>query len=201
MAEDQLTKSSNDGLSLLVIGGSAGSLTVVLQMLPYFEKIEIAVIVVFHRKAGDAQTVVDLFSSRTTYEVKEIDDKDTLRTKAIFIAPPEYHVLIEKDNTLTLDDSERVNYSRPSIDITFESASEVFGNRMACMLLSGANADGVAGLKIAQRRRASVIIQDPSTAEVSYMPEQAMDAVKPDFIYNPAANAELFDYLASLIKG
>jgi two-component system, chemotaxis family, protein-glutamate methylesterase/glutaminase len=198
MAKDQLGSAIQDSVSLVVIGGSAGSLSVVLQMLPYFERVKVAVIVVFHRKSGDDQTIVELFSSRTGYEVKEIDDKDILRPNCIFIAPPEYHVLVEKDGALTLDYSERINFSRPSIDITFESASDVFGNRMACILLSGANADGVEGLRIARKRGAMIIIQDPATAEVSYMPEQAMATVTPDFIIRPSSLPDLFALLQKL---
>src|SRR5690349_17066021 len=132
---------------VLVIGGSAGSLNKVLKLIPRFKKeMALAVIMIFHRKSGDDKTLPEVLSTRTDFEVKEIEDKDDIVPGMIYLAPPDYHVLVEKDGTLTLDDSEKINYSRPSIDVTFETASEVYGASTICMLLSGANADGVAGL-------------------------------------------------------
>ena len=123
---------------LLVIGGSAGSLTMVLKIIPEFTTgMDIAVVIIFHRKSSDDSVLLDVLSNKTSFTVKEIDDKDKIQPGVIYIAPADYHVLIENDGTLTLDDSEKVNFSRPSIDVTFESAAEVYGSQLACMLLSG----------------------------------------------------------------
>src|SRR5687768_6184002 len=97
---------------LLVIGGSAGSLLMVWKLLPLLKKeMNIAIVVVFHRKQTDDTMLVDMFSSRTEYAVKEADDKDELTPGTIFIAPADYHLLIEKNKTLTLDASEKIHYS------------------------------------------------------------------------------------------
>lgn len=169
---------------VLVIGGSAGSLNNVLKLIPRLKKeMALAVIMIFHRKSGDDKTLLDVLSTRTDFDVKEIEDKDEILPGVIYLAPPDYHVLVEKNNTLTLDDSEKLNYSRPSIDATFETASEVYGTATICMLLSGANADGVAGLAFAKKHNAFIIIQDPVTAEAPYMPQHALDAVKADVIW------------------
>src|SRR5689334_4279914 len=137
---------------LVVIGGSAGSLAVVLNILPHLKKeMNICVIVIFHRKSTDDTGLVEMFSHRTEVEVREIGDKDELTPGVLYLAPADYHVLIEKDKTLTLDDSEKVNYSRPSIDVTFECAAEVYHDKLLCVLLSGANADGVNGLIAAKK--------------------------------------------------
>lgn len=181
-----------DSIELLVIGGSAGSLSVVLKMLPFFKHIQVPVIIIFHRKATDDQTLLDLLTSRTEYFVKEADDKDELQPNVIYIAPAEYHLLIENNRSLTLDDSEKINYSRPSIDVTFESASEVYKEKLACVLLSGANADGVTGLEAAKKRGSIIIVQDPSTAEAPFMPQKAIEALLPDFILTPDNLKELF---------
>lgn len=170
---------------LIVIGGSAGSLSMVLRILPYLDvSLHIPIVTVFHRKSDDT-TLTEVLSSRTRFDVKEIEDKAGILPNVFYVAPADYHVLIEKDYTFTLDDSEKVNYSRPSIDVTFESAADAYGANLTCILLSGANADGVNGLKIAKQKGSSIIIQDPASAEVPYMPQQAMANVTPDYILRP----------------
>jgi two-component system chemotaxis response regulator CheB len=114
----------------------------------------------------------------------------------IYLAPADYHVLIERDHTITLDDSEKINFSRPSIDVTFESAAEIYGSSLLCMLLSGANADGVSGLQAARKKGAYIIVQDPATAEVSYMPRQAVENVSVDLLLNEKNLTELPKLLA-----
>jgi len=170
---------------LIVIGGSAGSLSMVLRILPYLDvSLHIPIVTVFHRKSDDT-TLTEVLSSRTRFDVKEIEDKAGILPNVFYVAPADYHVLIEKDYTFTLDDSEKVNYGRPSIDVTFESAADAYGANLTCILLSGANADGVNGLKIAKQKGSSIIIQDPASAEVPYMPQQAMAHVTPDYILRP----------------
>ena len=85
-----------------------------------------------------------------------------------------FHLLIEKDFTFSLDYSEKVNYSRPSIDVTFQSAADVFGENLVCLLLSGSNADGVNGLISVKKNGGTTWAQSPESAQVSYMPEQAI---------------------------
>lgn len=183
---------------VLVIGGSAGSLNKVLKLIPRLkEGMALAIIMIFHRKSGDDKTLLDVLSTRTDFEVKEIEDKDEIVSGMIYLASPDYHVLVEKDGTLTLDDSEKLNYSRPSIDVTFETASEVYGSSCICMLLSGANADGVAGLVFAKKHQAFIIIQDPTTAEAPYMPQHALDAVKADLIWGNENMEEVMRVMGS----
>lgn len=183
---------------VLVIGGSAGSLNKVLKLIPRLKsEMALAVIMIFHRKSGDDKTLLDVLSTRTEFKVKEIEDKDEIVSGMIYLAPPDYHVLVEKDGTLTLDDSEKLNYSRPSIDATFETASEVYGPTSICMLLSGANADGVAGLVFAKKHQAFIIIQDPTTAEAPYMPQHALDVVKADLIWDEENIVEVITSLVT----
>ncbi len=139
---------------MLAIGGSAGSLEFIIRTLPLFwTSLGIAVIIVLHRKSNGDSTLTNLLATRTSLVVKEVEEKESILPGVIYIAPPDYHVLIEKDYTFSLDYSEKVNYSRPSIDITFESAADVYGQRLACLLLSGSNADGVAGMKAVKAGR------------------------------------------------
>ncbi|MEJ1240783.1 chemotaxis protein CheB [Chryseolinea sp. T2] len=170
---------------LLVIGGSAGALQTVMEITSAIRSTSgLSIIVVLHRKPSEDDVLVSLLAAKSDFEVKEVDDKDDLKPGYIFIAPPDYHVLIEKDRTLSLDDSEKVNFSRPSIDVTFESAAEIVGERLICVLLSGANADGVAGLVTAKEKGAFIVVQDPSDSEFPVMPQQAVDQVSVDMLLN-----------------
>ena len=135
--------------------------------------------------------IIDVLSGRTEYTVKEADDKDELLPGTIYLAPADYHVLIEKDKTVTLDDSEKINFSRPSIDVAFEAAAEVYGKSLVCLLLSGANSDGVLGLKAAKKLGAFIAVQDPLTAEVPFMPKEAMENVNVDLVMNEKSMKKL----------
>ena len=168
---------------LLVIGGSAGSLEVLLAILPFLKKgLDFAIIIVMHRKNNNDSMLTTLLASKTKWKVKEAEEKEHILAGTIYIAPSDYHLLIENDLTISLDDSEKINYSRPSIDVTFECAAGVYGSSLVCILLSGANADGVDGLKTVKSKNGMVIVQDPATAEVSFMPQQAIDRVSVDKI-------------------
>lgn len=172
---------------LVVIGGSSGSLDVLLHLLPGLKgDIDYPIVIVLHRKSSSDSILSDLLSTRTTLKVKEIEEKEMLTAGVIYIAPGDYHVLFEKDHTFSLDYSEKINYSRPSIDASFESAADIFGGALTCILLSGANADGSEGFRHAKSKNATLIAQLPSTADVPYMPEQAINNAPVDHIFNVA---------------
>lgn len=159
----------------LIIGGSAGSLDVLLRVLPHLKPdIGFPIIIVVHRKQGTDSLLTDLLAYRTPLHVKEVDEKEKIMAGNIYIAPSDYHLLIEKDFTFSLDYSEKVNYSRPSIDVTFHSAADTYGKGLVCLLLSGSNADGVVGLISAKTYGGITLVQDPASAQVTYMPEQAI---------------------------
>lgn len=180
---------------LLVIGGSAGSLEVVLQVVSRLAKLHVPIVLVMHRKNTNDNLLADLLSGKTTSKVHEIEDKEHIQNNCIYLAPPDYHVLFEKNNTCSLDASEKVNYSRPSIDIAFESAALVYGATLVCILLSGANADGIEGLKKVKKRGGMLVVQNPKTAIVPYMPQQAILNTPVDVIINPAEMAEFINHL------
>ncbi|MBW8687822.1 chemotaxis protein CheB [Chitinophaga rhizophila] len=166
---------------LLVIGGSAGSLNVLLQLLPTLDpRWPLAMIIVLHRKNDNDALLAELLSAKTLLPVKDAEEKDVLAPGSIYIAPSDYHLLIEPDGSLTLDASEKVHYSRPSIDVTFMSAAEVFTNRLYCILLSGANVDGAEGLQTVRELGGFTAVQDPTEAEVSFMPKYALNTVGVD---------------------
>ena len=180
----------------IVIGGSAGSLEVLLKILPLLKaNLRFTLIIVLHRKAGADEILTDLFSGRTKLPVREAQEKEVIKKGVIYLAPSDYHLLIEKSGTFSLDHSEKINYSRPSIDVTFESAADVFKDKTIGILLSGANADGVAGLKRIKNMGGRVVIQDPATAKVPYMPEQAKLQVKYDALLGQEALADWINNL------
>lgn len=167
----------------LIIGGSAGSLEVLLRVFPAVRAdLPFPVVIVVHRKQGTDFLLADLISKKANLRVKEIEEKEQILPTTIYIAPSDYHLLIEKDLTFSLDHSEKINYSRPSIDVTFQSAAEVYTEDLVCLLLSGSNSDGVNGLITVGSYGGETAVQDPESAQVDYMPAQAIARTRIDQI-------------------
>lgn len=176
---------------VIVIGGSAGSLEVILQLtnrLPLFSTAIIIILV--HRKADNDSILENLIAHTTLYPVKEVEDKDAIVPGTIYIAPPDYHLLVENKHFFSLDTSEKVHFSRPSIDVTFESVAETFTDQVMGILLSGANADGAAGLTRIKELGGHTLVQSPESAEMSIMPQQAINRNIVDSIVEPAQISE-----------
>ncbi|MCI9844832.1 chemotaxis protein CheB [Flavobacterium pectinovorum] len=194
MEKDQI----NPDFKVLIIGGSAGSLNALMQILPQLPVIKtLAVVIVLHRKSTDDQTLEELIKLKVRSNVKPVEDKVPLLPGFIYIAPSNYHLLFEKNNVLSLDTSEKVNYSRPSIDVSFESAAEVYKGKLAGILLSGSNADGTAGLKAIKNEGGTIIVQDPNSAEMPFMPNHAIQNTTPDYVLNIQ---EILQYILSIDK-
>ena len=177
--------------AVIVIGGSAGSLEVILDIttrLPLFTTI--IIIIVVHRKIDNDSILEDLIAQKTLYAVKEVEDKDPIIPGTIYIAPPDYHLLIENKDNFSLDSSEKIHFSRPSIDVTFESVAEIYTNRVMGILLSGANADGAAGLACIKEMGGHTLVQNPESAEMSIMPQQAINRNIVDRIVEPTQISE-----------
>jgi len=188
------TESTNT--KLVVIGGSAGSLQVILEMLKKLNiEIEFPILLVLHRKAHSTNILPLLLQQFSAMEVIEIEDKTEIENNKLYIVPADYHLLFESKKLMSLDSSEKMNYSRPSIDVTFKSAAEIFGKNLVGVLLSGANADGVEGLAYIKKNGGKVWIQDPATAEVDYMPQHAVDRVEYDQIITPGNLADFINKL------
>lgn len=183
------------GYDLLIIGGSAGSLEVLLQVLPILRlDLGLSIVIVLHRKPGDS-FLAELLHTRLTWPVVEAEEKMILQKGTVYVAPADYHLLIEKDGTLSLDYSEKINYSRPSIDASFETAADAFGERVVALLLSGANADGAIGLKKVLQAGGLTIAQQPEDAMVSYMPKRAIDIGAATEVLNAAEMADRLNKL------
>lgn len=171
------------GCKVVIIGGSAGSLEVLMKILPRLDHIkDFSLVIVMHRKGSEDTILEELIASKTNIPVMEVEDKVALLPGYIYIAPSDYHLLFEKNNLLSLDTSEKINYSRPSIDVSFESAAEAYGSSLVGILLSGANADGTEGLRIIKNAGGIIAVQDPETAEMPFMPNNALLNSDPDYI-------------------
>ena len=168
---------------LLIIGGSAGSLEVISFLLPkLILPITYSIVVVIHRKQGVDDLLTGLLQNGCPLPVSEAREKEVIRSGTVYLAPPDYHLLFENNKTFSLDHSEKVNYSRPSIDVSFESASHVFKENVLGLLLSGANQDGTAGLKQIRKMGGKIIVQNPESASFPYMPMHALQVTSPDAV-------------------
>jgi two-component system chemotaxis response regulator CheB len=168
---------------MIVIGGSAGSLQVILKLFAGLKKnYPVPVVIVVHRSKAIEPLLEELLGFKTGMQVKEIEEKEKPEPGWLYICPPDYHLLFEADESFALDYSEKVNFCRPSIDVTFQSAADVFGPWLACILLSGANRDGAEGLAYVKYKKGMTIVQLPQEAEVSYMPKMALERKQTDYV-------------------
>lgn len=184
------------GCKVVIIGGSAGSLNALMQILPDLKQLNgFAIVIVLHRKSTDDQTLEELIALKATVPVKLVEDKVPVEPGFIYIAPSNYHLLFERNHTLSLDISEKINYSRPSIDVSFESAAEIYGDALVGILLSGSNTDGTVGLKAIKAAKGTIIVQNPTVAEMPFMPHNAILNTDPDLVLD---NQEIFACISAI---
>ncbi len=182
---------------IIAIGGSAGSLPVLIQLLEHLpENFSIPIVIVLHRLknvSSDLQGI--LAATQKMQKIKEPDDKEQIKRRHVYIAPQNYHLLVEADKTFSLDYSEAVHYSRPSIDVSFESIVRVFGENTTAILLSGANQDGASGMESVVAANGKAIVQHPATSEYTAMPMAAIEKTTGVNIMTPD---EMVAYLQQL---
>lgn len=195
MAQDRVIPAA----ALIAIGGSAGSLDVILKTLPFLEpSSNKAVLIILHRKSTDDDILVELLKTRSSWPVSEAEEGAIILPGHVYIAPPGYHLLIEQNRSFSLDASEKVNYSRPSIDVSFESAADVYGRTLVAVILSGANNDGTAGMKRVKQRGGTCVAQLPASAATPYMPQYAIGALHMDQIL---PGNQMAGYINQLFSG
>jgi len=159
---------------IVLIGGSAGSMLVIEYLLRNLPRsFRAAIVIVLHRPKNTPSDMSALFSSISGLMVKEPEDKEMITPGKILLAPQNYHLLAEPDGTVSLDYSEPEQYSRPSIDIAFDSFSSIYHENTLAILLSGLNNDGADGISAVIRHGGNAFIQDPAECEFSFMPEAA----------------------------
>jgi two-component system, chemotaxis family, protein-glutamate methylesterase/glutaminase len=177
-------------IAALVVGGSAGgveALNALLAALP--RPLRVPVLVVLHIGAG-SKTAWPLVFKNSTAPVSEAEDKDVAEAGRVYIAPPDYHLLVDASGQLNLSVDERVKMARPSIDVLFESAAWAYGTRLLGIVLSGANSDGADGLLSIRERGGSCWVQAPETASSVVMPRAALRAVPDAQVLSPSEMAQ-----------
>ena len=162
---------------IAVVGTSWGGLAALRELVSCLPKdLPMPVVVIQHRHKLSDGALPQLLQDKTELRVCEVEDKTPIEPGAVYVAPADYHLLVEPDYfTLSVEDP--IRYSRPSIDLTFSSAADVFGPKTIGVVLTGANADGTAGLKRIAERGGMAIVQEPATAESPAMPSSALKAV------------------------
>jgi two-component system chemotaxis response regulator CheB len=162
---------------IIVVGTSWGGLSAVTQLISDLPgDFGIPVVVVQHRHRESGHLLAAILQDRTSLCVCEVEDKASITPRSVYIAPPDYHLLIEH-GFFSLSTDEPVRYSRPSIDVTFVSAADTYGGRAVGVVLTGANADGSRGLKRIVDRGGLAFVQLPATAESPTMPAAALRCV------------------------
>jgi len=177
---------SRSACSAVVIGTSAGgmkTLRLVFGRLP--ANFPVPVLVVQHMGQDGGRYLPEALERDCRLRIELADDKQNPQPGTVYFAPPGYHLLVEHDATLALSVDERVHYARPSIDVLFESAAEVFRKSVVGVVLTGASADGAAGLWRIHQLGGCAIVQTPASAEISTMPEQALCAVPAAQVLDP----------------
>jgi two-component system chemotaxis response regulator CheB len=182
---------------MIVIGGSLGSMaalrTILADISPSFA-LPIAVVLHRHKESDDA--LITILQRELALPVREVVDKDVIEAGLVHVAPPDYHLLVES-TYFSLSTDEPVQFARPSIDVLFESAADVYGARAIAVVLTGANHDGAEGAREISRRGGTVIVQDPHTAESAVMPDAAIHAVPDALVRRPEDIGRLLIELAS----
>jgi len=160
----------------IVIGASAGglyALSYLLEALP--ANYPLPVIVVQHRYRDQKDLLEQILQNKCAIQIKQADEKEKIKNGVVYIAPPDYHLLIEGDLTFSLSNDALVSYSRPSIDVLFESAALAFGKQLIGVLLTGSNKDGTDGMLAIAKCGGLTIAQSPAEAQFPYMPQSAID--------------------------
>lgn len=185
---------SDTPIQAVAIGASAGAVQALLTILPTLPtSFDLPVLVVVHVPPDRSNVLVPLFQSKCRITVKEAEDKEPVEGGVIYFAPSDYHLLVETDGGLALSTDPLVNYSRPSIDVLFESAADAFGAGLVGVILTGANHDGAAGLKAVVDVGGVGIVENPDEAYAAAMPHAALEAT-------PSARVMTHDQIATYLS-
>ena len=186
----------------VVIGGSAGGLSALCEILSHIPQFfPYPIIVVLHLDPRGGSQLPQLLEAHCRLMVKEAEDTEEIHPGWVYIAPSDYHLLVERDYTLSLSVDEPVNYSRPSIDVLFQSAAETYGPSLLGIVLTGASQDGSQGLLSIKEFGGIAIVQDPSGAQAPLMPSAAIQVAEIDYILKLADIGPFLAGLESLGKG
>jgi two-component system, chemotaxis family, protein-glutamate methylesterase/glutaminase len=180
----------------VAIGASAGGVQALSELLPALSaQSRAAVFVVLHLPRDRPSLLVDVFSRKCDLPVREAEDKEPVTPGTIYFAPPNYHLLIDAGPALALSADDLVNHSRPSIDVLFDSAAQVYREHLLGIILSGANEDGAEGLAAVHEAGGLTVVQEPQTAQASAMVLSALERGPADLVLDVAGIAQLLKRL------
>lgn len=175
-----------DRIDAVVVGGSAGSVEVLSELLPHLPaSCRVPVLIVLHLPRNAPSLLEKIFAPRCVLPVREAEDKEPVRPGTVYFAPTDYHLLVDVGPSLALSVDEPVLYSRPAIDVLFESAAEQYGSRLMGILLTGASQDGARGLEAIRRSGGVTVVQEPASALYPVMPAAALARGEVDEVLAP----------------
>ena len=185
----------------VVIGVSAGGMATLSELFPKIpSNFPIPIFVVQHIHKSQSEYLITYYNGLSNLTIKEAKDKEKAVPGNIYFAPPDYHMLLEEDETFSISIDEKVNYSRPSIDVLFESAADVYKNALVGIILTGANNDGTEGIRIIKQNGGYTIAQEPEEAEFLVMPKSAIDTGKIDKVLTLSEISDFINYLLKNTK-
>lgn len=168
------TSSEKPPEKAVVIGASAGALDALMKIFPSLpSRFPWPIMTVVHVPPDRDSILPQLFKGHSMLTFREAEDKEPVKPAHVYFAPPDYHLLVEKNGTLSLSSDEPVLFSRPSIDVLFENAADVYGERLIGVVLTGANEDGARGLRAVIDAGGTGLVQNPELAQASAMPAAA----------------------------
>ena len=185
-------------IDAIVIGTSAGGVEALTRLLPPIPaSLAAAMLIVVHVPRERPSLLTDIFRAKCKLRVEDAFDKAEIKPGSIYFAPPDYHMLVDAGPQIALSVDDVVQYSRPSIDVLFESAADIYGTRLLGVLLTGGNEDGAAGMAYIARCGGSTVVQEPTEALAATMPEGALKVMKPSHILRLDDIRDLFISLAA----
>ncbi len=168
----------------LVMGVSTGGTVALREILPTLNgDLGVPIMIVQHVHPDSGNRFIRVLEEESMLDIKEAADSEPALPGVAYFAPPGLHLQVEKGGILSLSSDEPVNFARPSIDVLFESAAQVYRKGVIAVILTGANSDGSLGMKCVKERGGLTVVQDPATAEVDSMPRAAMRRARVDHIF------------------
>jgi two-component system chemotaxis response regulator CheB len=179
-----------DAVAIGVSAGGVEVLSVLLSSLP--ASCRASFFIVMHIPRERPSLLSDVFGAKCALPVREAEDKEPVQPGTVYFAPPDYHMLLDRGPILALSSDEPVHFSRPSIDVLFDSAADIYGERLLGLILTGANQDGAEGLAAVGRAGGRTVVQEPGGAAVPFLPEAALQEGPVDFVLSLAQLQDLF---------
>ena len=184
-------------IDAIVIGASAGGVEALSILLPALSAgLRAPLIIVLHLPRERPSLLAGIFAPKCALQVKEAEDKMRVAPGTVYFAPPDYHLLLDDGPQFALSIDELVHFSRPSIDVLFESAADIYAERLMGIILTGANDDGAAGLAAVHRAGGVTLVQEPGSAQAPLMALAALKRTAADFVLPLEEIASLLNVLA-----